>query len=105
MTNPDRKKPKLGKPVKSKITKQELTEGYKLGATTFDQSNYSHRQNRDFSGTAAPRVGGTSKPNPTAHKLSGTSSKKSIRKSIKNIKNTAASPQAKRSAIASYKKK
>lgn len=98
---PKRKKPKVGKPSKH----VDQAEQYKLGATTYDQSNFQHRQHRDFSGNAAPRVGGTSKPNPTAHKLHGSSSKKTIKQSIKNIKKTAASPQAKRAALASYRKK
>src|SRR6185436_15070129 len=97
---PGRKKPKLGKPTKKPIDQKVLAEGYKAGANTFDTELYSHRQSRDFSGNAAPRVGGTSKPNPTAHKLAGTSSNKLIKKSIKNIKKSSASPQAKKSALA-----
>lgn len=103
--NPGRRKPKLGKPIKTSLDQKTLAEGYKQGSKTFDTPLFSHLQSRDFSGTSAPRVGGTSKSDPNAAKVSGTSSKKVIKQSIRNIKKSAASPQAKRSALASYKKK
>jgi hypothetical protein len=61
--------------------------------------------NYSYSGASAPRVGGKSHSKPGVHKVAGTSSNKLIKSSIKNIKKSAASPQAKRSALASYRKK
>lgn len=54
-----------------------------------------NKGSRDFGGLA-PRVGGSFKPSGPA--ASGTAKKSTVKKSIKAIKRSAASPQAKRSA-------
>lgn len=56
--------------------------------------------NSYFSGGPAPMTGGTFKGTGMA---SGTAKKASVKKAIKNIKKTAASPQAKKAARRTYK--
>lgn len=73
------------------ITDQDLRESRKMAAGT---------GNSYFSGGPAPRTGGSFQSQGMA---SGTAKKASVKKAIKNIKKTAASPQAKKAARRAYK--
>jgi hypothetical protein len=75
----------------------------RIGANTMkeDRKVAKGTGNSFMSGGPPPRVGGTMKSSGMAQ---GTMKKASIKKAIKNIKKTNASPQAKKAAKRAYKR-
>lgn len=106
ISGPDPKKKISGS--KAKIIRNEKGDLYQKrdkdyagvsGSTMQEDADVASAANesKTFSGAPAPRVGGSyTKTSPTAE---GTSSRKLMNKSIKMTKRSAASPQAKRSAL------
>lgn len=105
----------VGDPEKKKKKKQSAPDMEQAGTGPVTQEVLAERRQaakavpdeiqgkeaRDYSGTAAPRVGG---PAPKkAMNVTGAPTVKLMRQSKKNVKKSSASPQAKKSAIRNLK--